>query len=172
MIVHKALPGVSQPALARFTERARRAARLRGQVNVLLASSREVRALNRQYRGKDKPTDVLSFPSLPALAEDFAGDIAIASDIAAANARRFGHDAQHEIKILILHAILHLAGFDHESDDGRMARKEERLRRDLGLAAGLIARTARNGHAIERSRAKFGNSAVRQFGNSSQRRRQ
>ena len=149
MIIHKPLPGVSQPALARFTERARRAARLHGKINVLLTSSGEIRLLNRRYRGKDKPTDVLSFPPIPTIADDFAGDVVIAADIAAANARRFGHQAQHEIKILILHAILHLAGFDHESDTGQMSRLEERLRRELGLSAGLIART--NGGAASSS---------------------
>lgn len=140
MIIHKPLPGVSRPALARFTERARRAVRLPGKVNVVLAAKGEVRELNRLYRGKDSATDVLSFPPIPTVADDFGGDIIVASDVAAANARRFGHNAQHEIKILILHALLHLAGYDHEVDDGRMARREQRLRRELGLASGLIER--------------------------------
>lgn len=171
MIIHKPLPGVSQPALARFTERARRAARLHGKVNVLLTSSAEIRVLNRRYRGKDKATDVLSFPPIPTIADDFAGDIVIAADVAAANARRLGHDAQQEIKVLILHAVLHLAGYDHEADSGQMARREERLRRDLGLTSGLIERTTSQaaGGANASSAARLRNSAVQQFGNSRRR---
>ncbi len=153
IIIHKAAAGVSQQALARFVRRARRSAGLAGQVNVMLASSREVRALNRRFRSKDAPTDVLAFPCRPSAwpgsstwvrssrsraAE--AGDIVICSDIAAANARRYGHPPALEVKILILHGMLHLAGYDHEGDAGEMARKEERLRRKLGLSDGLIGR--------------------------------
>ena len=64
-----------------------------------------------------------------------AGDLAISAEIAARNARRLGHSAADELKILILHGLLHLAGHDHETDGGEMARKEARLRRALGLAA-------------------------------------
>lgn len=157
VIIHKPLPGVSQPALARFTERARRAARLHGEVNVLLTSGSEVRLLNRRYRGQNKATDVLSFPPIPTIANDFAGDIVIAADVAAGNARRLGHEAQQEIKVLILHAVLHLAGYDHESDSGQMARREERLRQALGLSSGLIARAnGAGGPSLSRGRAKRG----------------
>ena len=131
---------MSRQALARFTERARRAARLDGKVNVLLVSGADMRKLNRRYRGKDKPTDVLSFPAIPEVAARFAGDIVIASEVAAGNARSLGHRTQDELKILILHGMLHLAGYDHENDEGRMARAERRLRRELGLHSGLIER--------------------------------
>jgi probable rRNA maturation factor len=118
--------------------------RLRGTVNVLVTNSREVRSLNRRFRGKDKSTDVLSFPA-PLLeraqARQVAGDLAISADIARENASHLGHPAAAEIKILVLHGILHLAGFDHEQDNGEMAREEIRLRQKLKLEAGLIERT-------------------------------
>lgn len=141
MIIHKAVAGISREALARFVLRARHAAGLPGKVNVLLASSREVRSLNRRFRGQDKPTDVLSFPPLLPVARDFAGDIAISVDIASQNAGRYGHTPADEVKILILHGVLHLAGYDHETDGGKMARREEQLRTMLELPGGLIRRT-------------------------------
>jgi probable rRNA maturation factor len=141
VIIKKAAPGISAPALARFAQRARKAAGLRGQVNVVLTSSRALRALNRRFRGKDKPTDVLSFPSVPVVADRFSGDIVISIEIASRNARLYQHAPAQELKILIVHGMLHLAGYDHESDGGAMARQEERLRRELGLSDGLIGRT-------------------------------
>jgi probable rRNA maturation factor len=140
VVLRKKLPGVSERSLGRFLNRAEQAVGLGGEVNVLVTSSRELRALNRRFRGKNKPTDVLSFPPLPTIEADFAGDVAISADIAARNARHLGHTAAEEIKILMLHGVIHLAGFDHESDNGKMARKEERLRRALGLPGSLIAR--------------------------------
>jgi probable rRNA maturation factor len=153
VIVKKAARGVSEQALVRFTQRARKAAGLRGKVNVLLTSSRDVRALNRRFRGKDKPTDVLSFPPVPAVAHEFSGDIVISTEIAARNARLYQHDPAQELKILILHGMLHLAGLDHERDRGQMARTEERLRRELNLADGLIRRSERVAHAPSRVQA-------------------
>ena len=123
--------------------RARRAVRLRGTVNVLVTTSHELRSLNLRFRGKDKPTDVLSFPAPPLAhshAKKVAGDLAISAEIARENARHFGHPVAAEIKILALHGILHLAGFDHEQDHGEMAREESRLRRQLKLESGLIER--------------------------------
>ena len=143
VIVKKAVRGVSEKALARFAQQARRATGLRGKVNVVLTSSRDLRALNRRFRGHDKPTDVLSFPPVPLVAQEFAGDIVIAAEIAARNARLYQHAPAQELKILILHGMLHLAGFDHERDRGKMARQEERLRRELNLTDGLIRRAER-----------------------------
>ncbi len=140
LIIHNAGKVASGREVARFAERARNAARLRGEVTVVLTSDREMRALNRQFRGKDKSTDVLSFPPLPNVADEFSGDIVISTEMAARNARRFGHGIAHELKVLVLHGMLHLAGYDHESDDGEMARREERLGRELGLRDGLIHR--------------------------------
>ena len=157
IIIRKAAPGVSERALARFAQRARQAAGLRGQVNVVLTSSRDIRALNRRFRGKDKPTDVLSFPPVPVVADRFSGDIVISTDIACRNARLYQHAPAQELKILILHGMLHLAGYDHESDRGEMARQEQRLRRELGLSNGLIRRTevgARSPSSAVRRRAR------------------
>jgi probable rRNA maturation factor len=145
VIIQESVAGLSEAALVKFVARARRAAGLRGTVSVLVTSSRELQGLNRRFRGKNKPTDVLSFPAMPGLMRGFAGDVAISAEIAAHNARRLGHTAADEIRILVLHAVLHLAGYDHEQDKGQMERKEQRLRKALGLPVGLIERTARQG---------------------------
>jgi probable rRNA maturation factor len=141
VIVRKRVAGLSEIALARFVTRAGHAAHLHGAVNVLLTSNRELRALNSRFRGKDRPTDVLSFPPVLGLANAFAGDVAISAEMAAHNARLLGHSPAEEVKILALHGMLHLAGYDHERDHGEMARTEERLRKSLRLPAGLIDRS-------------------------------
>ncbi len=144
MILQKKVSGLSEAALARFVLRARRAAGVRGVVNVLVTNSSAVRGLNRQFRSKNKATDVLSFPFASEQSRKgatLAGEIAISADIAAHNAVRFGHSPAEEIKVLALHGILHLAGYDHERDNGEMARKEAKLRRALRLPAALIERT-------------------------------
>ena len=146
---------MSEATLRVFLLRARRAVRLRGAVNLLLTTSAAMRSLNRQFRGKDVPTDVLSFPSpvFPAAkSAQTAGDVAISVDIAAANACQLGHSTAEEVKILVLHGILHLAGFDHERDNGEMARKEARLRRTLGLPVALIERNKPEGNKPARSK--------------------
>jgi probable rRNA maturation factor len=139
--LEKRVPGLSESALARFVSRARRAARLAGVVNVIVTGNRELRRLNQRFRGKDMATDVLSFPPIRAHSDGLAGEIAIAAEIAADNARRLGHTAAEEIKILALHGMLHLAGYNHERDGGEMAAAEARLRRRLALPMGLIERT-------------------------------
>jgi len=141
VILKKRVPGLNEASLDRFLSRARRAVRLRGKVTVLVATNQVLRILNERFRGKDQPTDVLSFPAESRMAADFAGDVAISAEIAAQNARRLGHSVAEEIKILALHGVLHLAGFDHERDSGQMARKEERLRQQLGLPVALIERS-------------------------------
>ena len=151
IIVRKNVAGLSEIALARFVTRARLAARLHGAVNVLLTSNSELRALNSRFRGKDRPTDVLSFPPVFGLGNAFAGDVAISAEMAAHNARRLGHSPAEEVEILVLHGLLHLAGYDHERDHGEMARTEERLRRALHLPAGLIDRSSQpQGNGAER----------------------
>ena len=144
VILQKRVVGLTELALDRFVARARRAAGLRAAVNVLVTSNAELRELNRRFRGKDQATDVLSFPALPGLKPRYAGDIAISAEIAAHNARTLGHTAAEEIKILALHGILHLRGYDHERDRGKMARREEKLRRDLRLPIALIERGRRS----------------------------
>jgi probable rRNA maturation factor len=140
IIFHKPVGGLSKAALSRFVSCARRTAQLDGQVNVLVTTSRDLRGLNRQFRGKDEPTDVLSFPLCDRSAT-LAGDIAISADLARHNARLLGHSPAEEIKILVLHGLLHLAGYDHERDNGKMAREESRLRKCLQLPLALLERT-------------------------------
>jgi probable rRNA maturation factor len=143
VILRKRIAGLSASTLERFVARTRRLVHLRETVNVLVTNSAELRSLNRQFRAADKPTDVLSFPAAKEgrrQARRVAGDVAISADIARENARRLGHSVGDEVKILALHGILHLAGFDHEHDSGEMARKESRLRQQLKLEAGLIER--------------------------------
>jgi probable rRNA maturation factor len=144
VIIQQRVAGLNDAALAKFVTRARRAVGLRGAISVLVTSSRELQGLNHRYRGKNRPTDVLSFPAMPGLMHGFAGDVAISAEIAARNARRLGHTVADEIRILTLHAVLHLAGYDHERDDGEMERKEARMRKSLGLPVGLIERSGRS----------------------------
>ncbi len=140
----------------------------RGQVTIALVTDPVMRRLNRQFRGADKATDVLSFPAgaspsarnapdlpavalakaagLPAVAlakAGFLGDLAIARGVAARQARAQGHSTRVEIRVLALHGLLHLLGYDHEVDAGEMARLEERLRRRAGVPSGLIGRPAK-----------------------------
>jgi probable rRNA maturation factor len=138
--------------------------RARGAVNVALVSDARVRALNRQYRRKDYATDVLSFParepqntqnsqeqlqaripkssanSASSAVHDFLGDIVIARGVARRQARAAGHGERTEWRVLALHGLLHLLGYDHETDRGEMVRLERRLRRRAGLRSGLIER--------------------------------
>ena len=100
-------------------------------VTCLIASDAELRTLNQKFRGKNYATDVLSF--LP-------DDIAISFDRGAAQAAELGHSVEDELRILMLHGLLHLAGMDHETDGGAMKRTEARWRKKLGLPAGLIER--------------------------------
>lgn len=138
---------MSEQALLRFSQKARKAVGLQGRVSLLLTPNREMQHLNRCFRGKNKATDVISFPAAEIVTHKFAGDLAISADIASANARALGHSAKEELYILILHGMLHLAGYDHETDSGQMARKEARLRRELGLPTNLIARAETAGRA-------------------------
>lgn len=143
IILQKKVAGVSAQSLGRFVTRARKAVGLSGTVNVLVTGSSAMRSLNSRFRGKAKATDVLSFPS-PSLTghkRGFAGEIAISADMAAQNAVSLGHSVALEIKVLALHGILHLAGYDHERDNGKMARKEENLRQALRLPSALIERS-------------------------------
>ena len=140
LLVHQ-LPDVRERALALFAGKAQRAVGLRGDVVIFVTCSEEMQKLNREYRGRDEPTDVLTFPSL---SPRVLGDIAISVEIAAANAAELGHSTEVEVKILILHGLLHLADYDHETDDGEMQTRETALRRKLGLPVGLIERTHSN----------------------------
>jgi len=132
----------SARTLARFLAAAQAAVRLRGQVTVLLTTDASIRGLNRRFRGKNKATDVLSFPAEGLGTEGMAGDLAISVTTALRQAASQGHSLSTEIKVLILHGLLHLAGYDHEVDNGKMGRRERVLRAKLKLPQGLIERTA------------------------------
>ena len=144
IILESKVDGLSREALGRFVLRARRAVSLQAKVNILVTSRDELRRLNLRFRKKNKTTDVLSFPaessSNHARQGALAGEIAISAEVAARNAAMLGHSPAIEVKILALHGILHLAGFDHERDNGEMARKEAQLRRELGLPSSLTER--------------------------------
>jgi probable rRNA maturation factor len=146
------LPRAARPRrreLARFLRQAIAATGLAGEVSVLLTGDEAIRTLNRQYRRKDKATDVLSFPVADTV-EGVAGDLVISLETASRQAEERGHTLEMEIRVLLLHGLLHLAGYDHQTDDGAMHRKERQLRRELGLTAGLIERT----HAMQQSRRR------------------
>jgi probable rRNA maturation factor len=106
----------------------------------MITDNRHIRDLNLRFKGIDRATDVLSFPA-PVFVRGFAGDIAISVEIAAKNARLLGHSASDEVRILIVHGVLHLAGYDHENDNGEMARREQLMRKRLALPSGLIERS-------------------------------
>lgn len=127
--------------LSRFLKRAQRAASLKGDVTVLLADDKRLKQLNRDFRRKNKATDVLSFPAAEN-EEGIAGDLAISIDTAARQASEFHHPLEEELRVLMLHGVLHLAGFDHEVDEGEMAEKESALRTKLGLKTNLIQRAS------------------------------
>ena len=133
---------LSTYGLSRFLNRARLAVGLCGQVDVLLTGDATLRQLNRTFRAKNKPTDVLSFPAPSEFAKKHAGDLAISLETAARQATTYGHTLRDEIKVLILHGLLHLSGEDHEADNGEMATREATLRHELRLPATLIERTA------------------------------
>lgn len=128
--------------LVRHLTAAQVAVGLKGQVTVLLTTDRTIRDLNRRFRAKDEATDVLSFSATNPLQnqEKIAGDVAISVETARKQAAEQGHTLGVELRVLMLHGLLHLAGYDHETDAGRMQRRERQLRARLGLPQGLIER--------------------------------
>lgn len=128
--------------------------RFRGTVTIALVGDAASRRLNRRYRGVDRATDVLSFPSTNSWRDGrfvgsagprdhHLGDVVIATGVAARQARGGGHALNHELRVLALHGFLHLVGYDHERDDGEMQAVESRWRRRGGLEAGLTERAGR-----------------------------
>ncbi len=150
-------PVPARPTLARYLREAQTAVGLKGEVSVLLTTDAGIRGLNRRFRKMNKATDVLSFPAAPGFG--VAGDLAISVETAARQAAEQGHRLSVELRVLMLHGLLHLAGMDHEIDDGKMARKERRLRAQLGLPMGLIERveTRDQGSGIrdQKSQSRF-----------------
>ena len=150
---------VSAPGITRWLARLA-PLRASGVVSVALVSDARVRALNRRYRGRDRATDVLSFPSAglsrprrrvaflhsaltPLSSERFLGDIVVARGMARRQARAAGHSELTEVRVLVLHGLLHLLGYDHDRDNGAMARVERSLRLKGGLPGGLIERAVK-----------------------------
>ena len=131
-------PVPTRPTLARYLREAQAAGGLKGEVAVLLTTDDGIRGLNKRFRKKNKATDVLSFPAEPGFG--MAGDLAVSIDTAARQAADQGHKLSVELRVLMLHGLLHLAGMDHETDDGEMAEREAKLRKKLKLPVGLIAR--------------------------------
>ncbi len=128
-----------KPEVRRFLKRAQTMVGLAGEVNLLLTDDTRIRTLNKIYRGKNKATDVLSFPAA-ANGEGVAGDLAISVDTAHHQAEEHGHSLDVEVQVLTLHGLLHLAGYDHETDSGEMLKLEIELRQKLNLPSGLIER--------------------------------
>ena len=131
--------GVRERALRLFAGKAQRAVGLTGETVIFITTSAELRRMNRRYRNKDEATDVLSFETTSASGKAI-GELAISAEIAVVNAAQLGHSTETELRILILHGLLHLAGYDHETDNGEMRAKETELRVQLKLPIGLIER--------------------------------
>ncbi len=127
------LPGLTPTLRALAAQVLRRLGVPRGEVAVLLCDDRTIALLNHRFRGKDKPTDVLSFPSQELLPDGTVhlGDLAISLETATRQAERAGHSVERELAILLIHGLLHLCGYDHETDQGEMDAKERELREAL-----------------------------------------
>ena len=136
------ISALSKSGLTRFLNRARTAVGLDGDVDVLLADDPTLRRLNKTFRGKNKATDVLSFPAPDEISNEHAGDLAISLETANRQATTYGHSLRDEVRILLLHGLLHLSGLDHEIDNGEMAAREAELRLELGLSNSLIERVS------------------------------
>jgi len=138
-------PGFRRRAVQQFARRLQAEVARGRSFDCLITNDTALRRLNRDFRGKDHATDVLSFPasSVPRTLVSGGGclgDIAISLPRARAQARQFGHSLEQELQVLMLHGLLHLTGLDHETDAGRMARAEKRWRARFGLPDGLIER--------------------------------
>jgi probable rRNA maturation factor len=150
VLMRRATSGLRPGRIEAFARALRRRVTGGREFQCLITGDTEMQRLNREFRGKDYPTDVLSFPSGPGAPKRDGqagmpvqlslGDIAISTDRARAQAREFGHSLDDEICILMLHGVLHLMGMDHERDAGAMARAEVEWRRKLRLPSALIER--------------------------------
>jgi probable rRNA maturation factor len=154
LISFRRVPGsINRSSLEAFAESLRnRVARGRS-FHCKITGDTELRRLNARFRGKDYSTDVLSFPSGE---YDPIGDIAVSLQRARAQAREWGHPVEDELRILMLHGVLHLIGMDHEADSGQMARAESSWRRKLNLPNNLIARAPASARRSRFSSARYG----------------
>jgi probable rRNA maturation factor len=147
VLFHRVPAGVRRAALHRFARVLRDQVAGGRDFECLVTDDAALRRLNREFRGKDYATDVLSFSAsgvgFPARGPAPLGSLAISYQRAAEQGARFGHSPEQEVRILMLHGLLHLMGLDHESDRGRMARAEAGWRQRLALPASLIERARR-----------------------------
>ena len=137
---HLTLSTADKSVLQNFARELTREISLGKSFTCLVTNDWELRRLNKSFLGHDYATDVLSFP---AGSPDTAGEIAISAERAAAQAEEFGHTTLDEVRVLMLHGVLHLSGMDHERDKGEMARAERKWRASFALPRTLIARQAR-----------------------------
>lgn len=140
LLIERATPRIGRTALRAFAETLRHDLCAGRAFTCLLTGDKELRRLNRQFLGHGYTTDVLSFPAGEPMGP--LGDIAISLERAKAQAAEHGHRIEEEVRILLLHGVLHLVGHDHENDDGLMCRVESEWRRKYGLPGGLIERTS------------------------------
>ena len=133
-------PGMDRRAIEAFAWELRNRVAGGREFRCLITGDAALQRLNRRFLRKNYPTDVLSFPAGPGAGE--IGELAISAQRAREQAREFGHSVEEEIRILMLHGVLHLTGMDHEHDRGAMARVEMAWRKKLGLSAGLIERVS------------------------------
>ena len=145
IVIESTIQDIKKADLAQFARRAQKLAGVSGEIAVLIADNHRIQELNRRFRKKNQPTDVLSFP------RESGGDIAISAEIAVKNADIHGHAPLDEMKILVLHGMLHLAGHDHENDQGEMAEQESLLRKKLKLPNSLIDRARSQRRPIRRN---------------------
>jgi probable rRNA maturation factor len=138
VLFHVPARGLSRRALREFAKQLQQQVAGSRPFCCLITDDAELRRLNKQFRKKDYATDVLSFP--PADPNGSLGDLAISWDRARSQAAEHDHAVDDEIRILMLHGVLHLTGMDHEKDGGEMARAEIRWRKRFNLPTGLIER--------------------------------
>ena len=131
---------LNRRALEEFAQQLRVRVTKGREFRCLITNDAELQRLNHQFLRKNYPTDVLSFPA--AAGEDELGELAISADRAAEQACKIGHSVEEELRILMLHGVLHLTGMDHERDGGAMARAEIAWRKRFRLPAGLIERVS------------------------------
>jgi len=111
-------------------------------IELLIVDNKTIQKINKEFRKKDKPTDVLSFPLQTKFSQTLLGSIIISSDFVKQKAKEYGHSQNEELSLLFIHALLHLLGYDHETDDGKHRQKEEELIEEFNLPNSLIVRNS------------------------------
>jgi len=111
-------------------------------IELLIVDNKTIQKINKKFRQKDEPTDVLSFPLQTKFSHTLLGSIIISSDFVKQKAKKYGHSQNEELSLLFIHALLHLLGYDHETDDGKHRQKEEELIKEFNLPNSLIVRNS------------------------------